>query len=549
MSHIKRSGGRTRRGINPGRRTALAREMVNEPAGVDRALPASRGTAVAEKEHERLLREIEAQHRLFQTVIDNVPTGVAVLRGGDFVFELVNPAFQAMAPGKVMLGKTVAEVWPEIASQVLPLLEGVLSSGEPYHATNMSFLIQRAPGAPLEERFFSFSNVLVHNLGEGVDGILVVAYETTEEVRAREMAERLAEVSQRQAAERHAVLENMVEAVLVCDAAGHITLANEAGVRLLGLTGLGEVQLAVSDFPERLRMRHLDGRPVEPAEMALARALAGETIVQADEIIYNPQIQRDVSVRASAAPIRDEKGAIKGAVAVVRDVTELADLERLKDKFITVAAHELKTPTAIMKGYAQALLRTADDMPSPRRRMLDAINRGADRIDDIVKDLLDISRLHLSFLDLSLERIDLPELVHEVVDRMAATTTRHRIRVVNAEPVVVQGDRNRLEQVLTNLIDNAIRYSPRGGEMDVEVAVRDREAVVSVRDYGVGIPEEKQARIFERFYRAHTGTPYDYGGMGVGLYISREIVLRHGGRMWFESGKDGGTTFYFSLPL
>jgi len=163
--------------------------------------------------------------------------------------------------------------------------------------------------------------------------------------------------------------------------------------------------------------------------------------------------------------------------------------------------------------------------------------------------LLDISRLHLGQLELTVERVDLPELIQEVADRVALTASQHRIRPVTLEPVVVRGDRDRLEQVLVNLADNAVRYSPQGGDVEVALVVQGDEAVVSVRDYGVGIPAEKQARIFQQFFRAHMGTPYDYGGLGVGLYISNEIVKRHGGRMWFESQEGRGSTFFFSLPL
>jgi signal transduction histidine kinase len=181
--------------------------------------------------------------------------------------------------------------------------------------------------------------------------------------------------------------------------------------------------------------------------------------------------------------------------------------------------------------------------------MLEAINRGSDRIDRIVGDLLEISLLHAGPLKLETERINLAELIEQVADRMALLTIKHNIRLVKAEPIVVQGDRDRIEQVLMNLIDNAIKYSPKGGEIDLAVSVRDREAVVSVADSGVGIPREKQTNVFQRFYSAHTSTPYDYGGMGVGLYISKEIIARHGGRMWFDSEEGKGSTFYFSLPL
>ena len=219
------------------------------------------------------------------------------------------------------------------------------------------------------------------------------------------------------------------------------------------------------------------------------------------------------------------------------------------DLLIRVAAHELKTPVAIMKGYADLLLRGREQLPVASRGALEAIERGAVRIDDIVKELLDLSLLHLGQMELRRERVDLSALVEIVTGRMALTTHRHRIRVVESEPVVVQADRVRIEQVLGKLLDNAVRYSPRGGDVEVRLVVRDGAAVVSVRDRGIGIPTEKQARVFQRFYRPHTDTPYDYGGMGVGLYISREIVARHGGAMWFESTEGEGSTFCFRLPI
>ena len=360
----------------------------------------------------------------------------------------------------------------------------------------------------------------------------------------------LAQVAQRRAAELQAVLDNMVDAVLVWAPDGRLTLTNAAAVRLFGMQQSAGGLASPAEFSARFRIRHPDGRPVEPREIASARALAGETIAQTDTVFFSPQFGQDRYSRISAAPIRDDSGRIVGAVTVVQDVTELAEFDRLKDQFISVAAHELKTPVAVMKGYAQVLSRTADGLSVQQRWMLDAVERGANRIDGVVRDLLDVSQLHLGRLTLRPESVSLPQLVERVVDRMALTTTKRRLRVTSAEaPAVVQGDRERLEEVVLTLVDNAIRYSPAGGEVVVAVTVAGGEAVVSVRDEGVGIPREKQPRIFERFYRAHTGTPYDYGGMGVGLYIASEIVKRHGGRMWFESEEGKGSTFSFALPI
>lgn len=350
-------------------------------------------------------------------------------------------------------------------------------------------------------------------------------------------------------AELHAVIDSINDAILVADLDGNIVLVNGAGARLLGLLDPSETRPTLTELPGRLRIRRIDGSPIALEEMAMARALAGQNVGLEDRLIFHGQSQRDVYMRTNASPVRDDEGKIIGTVAVVRDVTDIVELDKLKDEFMAVAAHELRTPVTIMKGYAQVLLRTAEDMPTTRQRMLQAIDRGADRIDRIVRDLLDISRLQLGYLSLASETIGLADFVKEVVDRMAMTTTRHDIRIVRLAPGTVQGDRDRLEQVLINLLSNAIKYSPQGGDIQVDVAIREGQAVVSVKDHGVGIPKEKQANISERFYRAHNGTPHDYGGMGVGLYISREIISRHNGRLWFESNEGAGSTFYFSLPL
>ena len=232
-----------------------------------------------------------------------------------------------------------------------------------------------------------------------------------------------------------------------------------------------------------------------------------------------------------------------------RDVSEFVELDRLKDQFLRVAAHELKTPVAIMKGYADVLLRAKEQLPGPARGAIEAIERGALKIDRIVNELLDVSLLLAGKMEMRLERVDLAELVDTVTRRIALTAPRHRLRLVVSQPVVIRADRSRLEQLLGKLLDNAIRYSPRGGDVDVSLELHGGEAIVCVRDRGIGIPADKQRRVFERFYRPHTDTPHDYGGMGVGLYIAREIIARHGGTMSFESKEGEGSVFCFRLPI
>ena len=350
--------------------------------------------------------------------------------------------------------------------------------------------------------------------------------------------------AERRARELDATLDSMTDAVLVYDTGGLVVKANPAAQAIVGSNGIGRT--AAWMFTE-FAGRDADGRPVAVHDAPSTRALRGER-VEGERLFFKDSSGQEHAVLCAASPLL-LGGEVCGAVVLWHDITDLTELDRLKDQFIGVAAHELKTPLTIMKGYAEALLRLHDNLPPQAGRMLEAIDRGADRINAIVQDLLDVSKLQTGRLELASERVDLGDLVQQVVDRFGLTTARHHLRVADAEPAIVWGDRYRLEQVTEHLLENAVKHSPKGGEVRVAVLAEQGEAVVSVKDQGVGIPQEKQEHIFERFYRAHTRTPYDFGGMGTGLYISREIITRHGGRMWFQSEEGKGSTFYFSLPL
>ncbi|MFE8603442.1 PAS domain S-box protein [Archangium violaceum] len=368
----------------------------------------------------------------------------------------------------------------------------------------------------------------------------------TERQRAEQERNRLLAQLQQRGAELQATIDNMVDSVVVSDRTGRITFVNKAGRQFFGEVGSEGLQLTEGHL--ELHGLRLGGeRVARLEEMPLYQALRGNVVVDADLSFPSPERRRTLHLRANAAPIRDEFGHITGAVSVARDVTEMVELDHLKDEFVRVAAHELKTPVAIMKSYAQLALKS-EPTPTTYRKMLDAINRGADRIDRIVRELLDVSQLHLGQLKLTEEPLDLRELAEETVANMAAQSTQHRFSVRPGEAVIVQGDRGRLRQVLVVLLDNAVRYSPSGGLVEVRLEPHEHEVEVCVSDEGIGIPVERQARLFERFYRAHSGTPHDRGGMGVGLYISREIIFHHGGTMRVSSEEGRGSTFCFSVP-
>jgi len=252
-----------------------------------------------------------------------------------------------------------------------------------------------------------------------------------------------------------------------------------------------------------------------------------------------------------------ERSTETSALIVLQDVTALKDAERVKDEFITLAAHELKTPMAAVKGYADMLTRHSGmegetELADWQLEALDAIDQATTRLVELTEDLLDVTRIQAGRLDLHPEPHELNALVRRVARRMQVTTSNHTIEVhSNMDLIVVDLDVRRMEQVLSNLLSNAIKYSPRGGRINVDVTedTKQSQAILSIRDSGIGIPAEQQSLLFRRFSRADNARTLGIGGTGLGLYLCREIVERLGGRIWFESEEGNGSTFCISLPL
>ncbi|HUJ13832.1 MAG TPA: ATP-binding protein [Thermoanaerobaculia bacterium] len=230
---------------------------------------------------------------------------------------------------------------------------------------------------------------------------------------------------------------------------------------------------------------------------------------------------------------------------------KVEDLSRLKDEFLSIASHELRTPVTSIKGYTQlakTLIRERDLETS--EEYLDIALDQIDRMSRLILELLDVSRIETGRLEIRRESIDWSTFVRELVQRhhTAVSDRRFHLNIPDIHPAVT-GDRDRLEQVLGNLLENAVKYSPDGSEIFVNVEVRDGNVITSVCDRGIGIPPDEISQVFERFHRGRQVSSTNYGGLGLGLYITRQIVERHGGTIWVESKEGSGTTFHFSLPL
>lgn len=346
-----------------------------------------------------------------------------------------------------------------------------------------------------------------------------------------------------------AILTTMDEIVLTADERAHVRDANRAAFEAHGLSRLDQFEPQMRAASRAGRLRRLDGSMLGVDDLPLHRAVRQGVTVREQFVLQTPA-GSEIFMYATAVPLQSEE-RVTGGVVVARNITELMELDRLKDQFLAMAAHELKTPLAIIKGGLQSLAgrsKTPDAAKAAVDGALARIGRGADRIDQVVTDLLDVSQLQLGSFVIHREPVALRELARSTIAKATLLAPRHRVILRRGARVTVMADRRRISQVLANLLSNAVKFSPGGGDVEVEVIRTAHEAIMSVRDHGIGIPRQGQAHIFERFYRAHADTPDDRGGTGLGLYLSNEFIASHGGRMWFESAEGAGSTFSFSLP-
>ena len=252
----------------------------------------------------------------------------------------------------------------------------------------------------------------------------------------------------------------------------------------------------------------------------------------------------------NAAAIFNGHGRRHGTVLVFHDLTRLKQLESARQEFVANVSHELRTPLSLIKGYVETLLDGAQNNPEVASKFLQTIDRNAERLRLLIEDLLTISELESGRVRLTLQAVALAPVVSKVLEDFKARAQAKEVKLINQAPdLAVRADTDRLEQVLGNLVDNAIKYGRPQGSVTVGASARvGGQVEVFIQDDGPGIPPEALERVFERFYRVDKARSREQGGTGLGLAIVKHIVQSHGGRAWATSQVGHGATFYFTLP-
>ena len=340
-----------------------------------------------------------------------------------------------------------------------------------------------------------------------------------------------------------AVIASTSNGVVVYDDQSRIVLANPAVHEIYGLPEGGIVGLTATEFAGRIASCFASADELSAAVQRIEEQDGSYT----EELeIVRP---RRRIIRRVVSPVTTRGGTQVGKVAVYHDVTRERAIDRQKDEFLSLASHELKTPLTSVKGYTQVLLGRAQQNGTPEReqRALRTIASQVDRMARLVGELLDISRIDSGQLQVQFKPVDLTELAERVVEQVQLGTSRHEFLIHTPGSTFVYGDADRLEQVVTNLVENAVKYSPEGGAIEIMIEQHAGEVYFAVRDSGIGIPQAQLPHVFTRFYRAQNVSS-SISGLGLGLYISHEIIHRHGGSLAVESREGSGSTFRVVLP-
>lgn len=342
-----------------------------------------------------------------------------------------------------------------------------------------------------------------------------------------------------------AIFQQSAEGILSVDAALRILDFNPAMERL---TGWHEHEVVGRFYYEVLRPKDRQGHDLGLQGSPILLAFAGLPVTDREMVIVARDGQHfDVSVTASC--IYSVYGEPMIGILNVRDITRIREQEEQRSTFISVISHELQTPIAIIKGYASTLARSdAIFDPEALRTRLKAVEEEADRLNKLVGNLLYASRIQAGGLQMDISPLDLAYLIERVAERQRVKNPEASITLdLPAHLPTVMADRERIEEVLQNLLDNAIKYSPDETYITVACRAMSDEVITSVSDQGMGIPLREQREIFDRFQRAGNGENRSIQGAGLGLYICRAIIEAHGGRIWVESALHSGSTFSFSL--
>ncbi|RYU91954.1 PAS domain S-box protein [Mucilaginibacter terrigena] len=482
-------------------------------------------------ELERARQSVEESEMTLYNLVRQAPVGICIIRAGDLTIEVVNDSYLELVgkKRKHMESRTIWEAVPEAADLYAPIMNNVITSGVAFSAREHELMLVRN-GKP-EMVFVDFVYEPVLHFDGTINTIMVIAIEVTDKVMARRSIEDIEERGR-------LAIEAAEIGTFDLDMTNEKMVTSERFNAIFGFnTAVSRKKLA--------NMFYTDDRP--------QRMQAHEEALKTGKLFYEARIiHPDESVhwiRTQAKIYHDNAGKPIRMLGTVLDITEFKRLQQQKDDFISVASHELKTPMTSLKASIQILDKLIKTNSNPEKVtvFIEKANTSLIKMQHLIESLLNVSKITAGQLALNKSEFKVSEMINESCDHIRLAGDHHLVLTGDVD-VKIHADRGKIEQVVVNLVNNAVKYAPLSKTIMIDIIKRSRSVKISVQDFGEGISYDKIPHLFERYYRVDS-TGLQYSGLGLGLYISAEIVERHGGKIGVNSEAGKGSTFWFTIPV
>ncbi len=476
---------------------------------------------------------MQLQQQQLYSIFMQAPVGIGIFKGPQYIVDLVNPPLCELF-GRTMdelINRPIFDVLTDARGQGFEqLLEGVRTTGVPFKGMGIPASLMR--NGQLETLYINFVYEPFRDIDGSIIGVISVATEVSELMEAKEQLE--------DAEERiRLAIDAMQLGTFDFDLITNEMVTNKQFTSIFGF----DEPVPLSKYTEVFHPDDMEIRAQAHKEALHTGKLVYEArIIWKDESIHWIRIEGKVFYSEEIKPVR--------ILGTLLDITEQKSLQRQKDDFIAIASHELKTPVTTIKGYAQVLEMMLDKKgDSKEAAMMRRMDLQINRLTSLIGDLLDVTKINTGKLRFNDTEFDFNEMVKELVEDMQRTITTHTIIEDYNYTGTVYGDKERINQVIVNLITNAIKYSPQSNNIIIHTLIENNEVVLCVEDFGIGIPENKLEKVFEQFYRVSGNKQHTFPGLGLGLYISSEIMKREGGRIWVTSTLGKGSSFCLAMPI
>jgi PAS domain S-box-containing protein len=474
-------------------------------------------------------KHIEASQKELKSLIKQAPVAITLLEGENLLLQVANDtALQLMGKTEQEVNnKPLNEIFPELAERQ-KIYKQVFNSGIPYEGKEVEVNFNR--NGEKNNAYYNLNYLPWYNSEGKIKGVMGVGVDVTVQVLTRKKIQ--------ESEERfRSLAQTLPQLVWVTDAQGNAEFASLRWKEFSGIEPGGEEEWRAIVHPD----------DYDNINAAWVHSLTTGNLYMFDVRLKNKHGEY-IWHTAKGEPVLDKENNIVKWVGAFTDIQDQKIIEEKKDEFISIASHEMKTPLTTAKAYLQMLELSLYENNEDANLYAKKASQSVNRLNELISELLDVSKIRLGKLNYTISTFNFTDMVDSTVENLQLTTPTHTIIKNGKVWDEVTGDKERLQQVVINLLTNAIKYSPGAAKVSITMEQENDSIKVSVKDWGIGITQESLTKIFEKYHRVEEHSVH-FQGLGIGLFISYEIIQRHHGKLWAESEPGKGSTFYFTIPV